>query len=127
MKKWILLLVLVFAVFVAFNRTKLFVRDPLASVTRDGVRETGTQVFINFNNEVLLEHDGAPAYVTAAEAAGHVGTPQSIQCVHWLACLTDAYPATLVDGSAATRTLRADGKAMEFRDAAGRDVLVALR
>ena len=127
MKKIILLIFVVFLVFVVVNRTKLFVRDPLASVTRDGVKETGTQVFINFDNEVLLQHDDAPAYVTVAEAGGHVGTPQSIKCVHWMACLTDANPATLIDASAKTQTLQMTGKVMEFRDAQGQDVAVTLR
>ena len=127
MKKIFLLIVVVFVVFIIINRTKLFVRDPLASVARDGVQESGTQVFINFNNEVLLEHDSAPAYVTVAEAAGHIGTPQNIKCIHWLACLTDANPATLLDPSAKTQTLQSTGKGMDFRDAAGKEVVVMLR
>ena len=35
-------------------------RDPLGSVTRDGVTEDGAQVYVNFSDDVLLEDDNPP-------------------------------------------------------------------
>ena len=64
MRKLILLLVVVAVVFVVWNRQRLYVRDPLGSVVRDGVKEQGAQVLINYSNDVLLQNYNAPMYVT---------------------------------------------------------------
>ena len=62
MKKWMILtlVIAVIAVFVAYNRNRLFVRDPLGSVTRNGAKEAGAQVYINFSNDALIENDNPP-------------------------------------------------------------------
>ena len=54
MKKIIALIALALIVFAVVYRQRLFLRDPLGSVTRDGVKEDGAQVFINWSNDVLL-------------------------------------------------------------------------
>jgi hypothetical protein len=125
-RKFLLLVVVVFAVFLFVCRQRLFLRDPLASVTRDGVKESGAQVFINYSNDVLIQNDNAPAYVTIVQHGQHVGTPALLKCVHWAACLTDADVATLIDPMAA-QVVEMSGKLVEFHDAAGHDVKVSLR
>jgi len=125
-KKILLAVFLVFVVFVVVERQRLFLRDPLASVMRDGVKEDGTQVFINYNNDVLLEHDGAPMYVTLVEHANHVGTPKELKCLHWMACLMDADVATLVDTSRGVVVDSMTGKSVEWHEGK-QDVVVTLR
>jgi hypothetical protein len=100
LKKLLLVLFLAFVVFVAVFHQRLFVRDPLAVLTRDGVKEEGAQIFINYSNDVLVENDRTPSYVLVLEHGNHAGTPQQIGCMHWLACMTDADPATLLAGGA---------------------------
>jgi hypothetical protein len=73
------------------------VRDPLATVTRNGTRLGGTKVFINFPNDILLQ-DGSGA-VTRLYLVQHwnmqVGTPTTaLKCIEGLACMTDADQAT---------------------------------
>ncbi len=126
MKKFLLLVIVVFAVFLFVCRQRLFLRDPLASVLRDGVKEDGVQVFINYSNDVLIENDRSPAYVTVVQHGQHVGTPAQLKCVHWAACLTDADVATLTDAIPA-QVGEMSGKLVEFRDDKGRDVKVKLR
>ena len=63
MKKLIALLVLLLVVFVVVERKRVFVRDPLASVTRAGDKVSGEQVYINYYNDVLLENDNPPMLV----------------------------------------------------------------
>ena len=127
MKKIILLIFVVFIAFVAINRQRVFLRDPLASVTRNGVKEDGAQVYINYSNEVLLQNEHPPMYMTIVQQGGHVGTPASMKCVHWMACMADADLATLIDPLPHAATAQMDGKLVEFHDAEGRDVKVALR
>ena len=115
MKKLFVLLFVIFAVFVILNRERLFVRDPLGVVTRDGVKEDGAQVFINYSNDVLVENDRTPSYVLVIEHGDHAGTPQQIGCMHWMACLTDAYPATLLSGGAKVDVVKMDAAGVQAK------------
>jgi len=126
-RKFILLLVVIAIAFVVWNRQRLYVRDPLGSVTRDGVKEQGAQVLINYSNDVLLQNYNAPMYVTLIQHGNRVGTPAAMHCVAYAACLLDAdVPAFLVTADGAQVTTMT-GKAVEYRDAKGRDTVVTLR
>jgi hypothetical protein len=126
-RKFILLLVVVAVVFVVWNRQRLYVRDPLGTVLRDGVKEQGAQVLINYSNDVLLQNYNAPMYVTLIQHGDRVGTPVEIHCVAYVACLLDAdVPAFLVTDEGAKVTAMT-GKVVEYRDAKGRDTVVTLR
>jgi hypothetical protein len=124
-RKFILLLVVVAVVFVVWNRQRLYVRDPLGTVLRDGVKEQGAQVLINYSNDVLLQNYNAPMYVTLILHGDRVGTPVTLHCVAYVMCLLDAdVPAFLVTDEGAKVTT--SGKAVEYRDANGRDTVVTL-
>ena len=127
MRRLIVLLVLVFIVFLVYNRQRVYIRDPLGAMTRDGVKEPGAQVFINYSNDVLLENDHAPMYVTLVQHDQPVGTPARIWCVHFVVCLTNADVATLImaDPGAAVQSM--SNRTVEFRDANGRQAVVTLR
>ena len=127
MRKFILLLVVVAVVFVVWNRQRLYVRDPLGSVVRDGVKEQGAQVLINYSNDVLLQNYNAPMYVTLIQHGNRVGSPVEMHCLAYMACLLDAdLPAFLVTDVAAKVTTMT-GKVVEYRDGKGRDTVVTLR
>jgi len=92
-------LVLVFLGLLALilvNRQRVYVRDPIANVYRDGVKQSGVQVFINYANDVLLEQDAEPgSYRTLVQHGGAMpGTPVVLRCLRWMVCLTDADQAT---------------------------------
>jgi hypothetical protein len=123
----IVLLVVVAAVFVVWNRQRLYVRDPLGSVARDGVQEKGAQVFINYSNDVLLENYNAPMYVLLVQHGQRVGTPATLHCVAYVACLLDADVATLFAVDEGSKIGSMSGKVVEYRDANGRDTVVTLR
>ena len=59
MKRLLALVVLGIAVFVVIYRQRLFLRDPLATVTRNGVKVGGVGVMINYSNDVLLDDGSA--------------------------------------------------------------------
>jgi hypothetical protein len=96
MKKILLLLAVAAVVVVFLNRERLYLRDPIASVTRDGAKEAGVQVFINYSNDVLLEKDRAPMYLTLVQHGQRVGTPVGLKCLHYLVCRTDAAVSTMI-------------------------------
>ena len=126
MKRWILLAVLVFVVFVVVERQRLFLRDPLAKVTRDAVIENNMRVYINYSNDVLLEHTEAPVTLTIVQHGQNLGTPRMLRCIRWMACMTDGDPAGLVETMQGT-VGEMSGKLVEFKDDKGRDVRVTLR
>ena len=127
MGKLIALFVVLLAVFVVVERDKLFVRDPLAHVTRNGVQENGAQVFINYRNDVLIENDNAPAYIEIIQAGQLIGTPKVSVCIHWVMCLMDAYPATLVGTNDGAKIQSMDAKTVTFIDTPKKATVVTLR
>ena len=116
MKKVLLLLLLVLIVFVVYNRQRLYVRDPLGSVLRDGVKEDGAQVFINYANDVFLENDHPPSYLFVVQHDDHIGTPQKMTCMHFVVCMADAdvVPLLMSDTGAVVDTMT--GKSVEYHE-----------
>jgi hypothetical protein len=126
LKKIILVVVLVAVVFVIWNRQRLYVRDPLGSVMRDGVKEVGAQVLINYSNDVLLQNYNAPMYVQLVQHGGRVGTPAEMHCVAYVMCLMDADQPSFVSTEEGATVGTMTGKTVEYRDAKGRDTVVTL-
>ena len=124
MKKLIALLIIVLIVFVVVERKRVYVRDPVASVTRDAAKVDGEQVFINFYNDVLLENDNPPMRLMLVEQGQPIGIPTKLRCIHWVACLTDADVATTyrIASSASSMT----SKSVAFRDENGGRWMVKL-
>jgi hypothetical protein len=127
LKKWIALAAVVVLIFVAYNRNRLYVRDPLGSITRNGAKEPGAQVFINFSNDVLLENDNAPAYILLLQHANRVGNPIELHCLHWLLCMTDADIATFIQPPPSITVEEMTSKSVRFLDNDKREIVVALR
>ena len=126
-RKFILLLVVIAVAFVVWNRQRFYVRDPLGSVARDGVKEQGAQVLINYSNDVLLQNYNAPMYVTLIQHGNRVGTPAVMHCVAYAACLLDADVPEFLVTNEGTKVTTMTGKVVEYRDAKGSDTVVTLR
>jgi hypothetical protein len=137
MKKIVALGLLLFIVFVVVNRQRLFLRDPLASVTRDGVTVHGAQVMINYSNDVLLSDASSPhRSIYLVQHWNKVAeTPTApLHCLQAMACLTDADQAAgaaIVPGTRGRRTpfagVTMTNKRIEFVDEDGALVEVTLR
>jgi hypothetical protein len=127
LRKFLVVIVLVGVVFVVWNRQRMYVRDPLGSVVRDGVKEKGAQVFIDYSNDVLLENYNAPMYVTLVQHGERVGTPATLHCIAYVVCLLDADVGPLLQGSEGAKATSMSSRVVEFRDGDGRDTVVTLR
>jgi hypothetical protein len=125
LKKWIALVVLVAIVYLVWNRERVFVRDPLASVMRDGAKVNGEQVYINFKNDVLLENDNPPMHILLVQQGQPVGVPARLHCIHWVACMTDAERASILQTVGVTTEMT--NRSVGFRDQDGREWTVSLR
>jgi hypothetical protein len=131
MKKLIAAIGLLLIVLAVVYRERLYVRDPLGSVTRDGVHEDGAQVYINWSSDVLLENDAPPNHqpltLTLIQHARPIGLPRQMHCLHWLLCLTDADNATLVAPDPGAYIESMTNRQVTFHDYNGREAVVTLR
>lgn len=137
MKKLLALITLALVVFVIVYRQRIFLRDPLAAVTRDGVKVDGAIVMINYSNDVLLEDRSAGKHrlylVQHWNKKAEVPTAP-LTCLQGLACMTDADRATAsaILPNVRERQLTVEGVTMtdrrvKFPDEDGRIIQAFLR
>jgi len=99
MAKVVLIMVCVVIVsLIVLGREREYLRDPLATVYRNDVQQSGVQVFQNYSNDVLAIKDDEPgAYEIIIQDWNQVpATPVRLICIRWLACLTNAERAGTV-------------------------------
>ena len=137
MKKLFALVLICVVVFVVVYRQRIFMRDPIATVTRDGVKIGNVQVMINYSNDVLLQDGSMPErrlyLVQNWNKVAEVPTAP-VKCLQGLGCLTDADQASATRLDIGSRGRRAPfegvtmtNKRVEFVDEDGALVTVVLR
>ena len=137
MKRILLLLLLVLIVFVAVDRQRIFLWDPLARVTRDGVKVDGVRTMINYSNDVLVEDGSAGKrrlYLVQNWNKVAAAPTAELKCLRMLGCMTDADQATVAAIPVGSRGRRAafegvtmTNRRVEFVDEDGALVEVTLR
>ncbi len=129
MRKILVLVVLLLIVVVAVFRQRIFLRDPLGKVERNGVAIDGARLFINFSNDILVEEPGTERRYLVQGWSGVPGVPQILGCVQGLLCWTDADHATVfpLDGRGAGTRAVMSAKEVTFTDETGARIRVELR
>ena len=97
MKKLLLLLGLAMVAFVVLYRQQLYVWDPLATVTRDGINQSSVRVMINFANDILMDDTSiSPRRIYLVQHWNETAQFETgqLRCIEYLACMTDAAQAT---------------------------------
>jgi hypothetical protein len=128
LKKILIVGTLLLIVFAAVFRQRIFVRDPLGSVERNGAAQDGTRLFINYSNEVLVE-DAQHQFVLVQGGSAVPGVPKHLFCFTGLMCWTDADRAAVdpVEGAGGRTPATMSAKDVTFIDGAGDKVRVVLR
>ncbi len=128
MKRLLLLLTLVLVGYIAVNRQRIYLRDPVAAVYRGGVKQGGDWVFINYSNDVLVEAGGvAPVAEFLVQGWNGVpGVPGELKCVLGMACLAAADHAPMVPLAGANLAAMTN-REVGFVDGDGVAVRVTLR
>lgn len=98
MKTILTLLLIASLALLIYNRQRVYLRDPLATVYRNDVQQTGVEVFINYSSDVLLEQDAepAPSSILLQDWNKMPGTPTTLTCLRWIACMTNADQASAI-------------------------------
>jgi hypothetical protein len=129
-----LLLLFVLAVSIALNRERIYVRDPIASVYRSQVKQSGVEIYINFSNDIILQQnypDRPPQRTIVQHWDKIPGTPIGLMCLRWMACFTPADHAPLLPADAGAKNARdpkvtMDGRRITFIGPAGEQINVDL-
>ncbi|WP_260735671.1 hypothetical protein [Tunturiibacter lichenicola] len=129
MRKILTFAVLLLIVVVAVFRQRIFLRDPLGKVERNGVAIDGARLFINFSNDVLVEEPGTERRYLVQAWNGVPGVPQVLGCLQRLVCWTDADHATVfpLDGRGGGALATMSAKEVKFVDENGAGIRVELR
>ncbi len=136
MKKLLLLLGVALVVFAVVYRQRIYVWDPLATVTRDGLKQSGVRVMINYSNDVMMDDASTNTrriyLVQNWNKTAQYAT--ALRCIEYLACMTDADQATgekLTPGYRGRREpfegVTMTDRRVEFVDERGNLVMVVLR
>jgi hypothetical protein len=120
-----LLLVVLAVVF----RQRIYVRDPLGKVERNGVAQDGERLYINYSNDVLVEDAARHRFVLVQGWSALPGVPQHLFCFTGLMCWTDADRAAVdpVEGIGGKTPAVMSAKEVTFVDESGAKVRAALR
>jgi hypothetical protein len=120
---------LLLIIFVVVFRQRIFVRDPLGKVERNGIAQEGMRVYINYSNDILVEDAAANKRYLVEGWNGVPGVPKHLACFTALACWTDADEAAGFPlGNAPDQTHAAmSAKEVTFTDEAGAAINVQLR
>lgn len=124
LKRFVLLLLLIVALAGFYYRQQIYVRDFRATVTRDGAVEDGAQVFFSMNDDILLENDNPPAYITLLQHDRPVLVPKQLNCIHFFICYAkgeDGIAAGMDDGA---KLVSMTPNGAEYRDWSGKTAVV---
>jgi hypothetical protein len=129
LRKILIVGTLLLAVLVAVFRQRIFVRDPLGKVERNGAAQDGTRLYINYSNDVLVEDSTRHQFVLVQGWKKLPGVPQHLFCLTGMVCWTDADRAAAfpVDGVGGRTPAVMSAKEVRFVDESGAKVRVALR
>ena len=93
MKKILVLLTVSLVVFVVIYRQRVYVWDPIATVTRDGVKQGSVRVMINFTNDTLIDDkstDKRRIYLVQNWNKQPIYPLGELRCIQFMACMTAA-------------------------------------
>jgi hypothetical protein len=129
LRKILIVGALLLLIFVAVFRQRIFVRDPLGKVERNGVAQDGMRLYINHSNDVLVEDTERHQFVLVQGWSALPGVPQHLFCLTGLMCWTDGDKATVfpVEGVGGRTRAVMSAKEVTFVDESDVKVRVELR
>jgi len=126
MRRFILLTLVALIALAAIYRDRLFLRDPLGRLERNGVAVSGARVFINYSNDVLVQEDSGRQMFVVQNLNKLPGSPTGLTCIQGMLCVTpsdQAVPGLPEPGKEAVMSNRD----VSFTDPVGSVVHVKIR
>jgi hypothetical protein len=121
--------VLLLVVFVVVFRQRIFLRDPLGKIEKNGVAEDEARLYINNSNDVLMEDATKHQFVLVQGWNNLPGVPQQLVCLTGLVCWTDGDQATsfAIGGVGSKTPAVMSAREVTYVDESGARVRVELR
>lgn len=124
-------LVVLVVVLVVF-RQRLFLRDPIATVERNGMKQQNYRVYLNFFNDILVEDLAGDRRVLVQARNGEPlvpGVPLHLNCFRGMACLTEMEfaPTVPLRGRGYVPLVEMSNASVSFIDGDGANMRIALR
>ena len=116
-------------VFAVVFRQRIFIRDPLGKVERNGIAQDGARLYINYSNDVLVEDAAVGRRYLVEGWNGVPGVPKQLAFLTGLVCWTDAAEAEGFSLGNAPNQVHAamSAKEVSFDDETGAAMKVQLR
>ena len=120
---------LLLVAFVVVFRQRIFIRDPLGKVERNGIAQDDARLYINYSNDILVEKAATNQRYLVEAWNGVPGVPKHLACLTGLACWTDATEAEVFPLGSAPNQAHAvmSAKEVTFADETGAGMSVRLR
>lgn len=88
MRKLILLSVVVLIALAIIYHNRIYLRDPLGKVERNGVAVADARVFINYSNDILVQEDSGRRMFVVQNYNRLPGSPARLNCIQGMLCIT---------------------------------------
>ena len=128
MRRLLLLITLALIVLIAVYRDRLYLRDPLGKLTRDGAAQADVRIFINYQNDVLVQEKGGTEMFVVQHWNHLEAVPANLTCFQGLLCLAPA--DRLIDAAGTTisrKEAEMTDRSVDFVDDNGHTVQVTIR
>ncbi len=126
MRRFILLSIVALVALAIIYHDRLFLRDPLGKVERNGAAVPDARVFINYSNDILVQEDSGRRMFVVQNYNRLAGSPTSLNCIQGMLCITPsdrAAPGTVDSAKQADMSDRE----VSFTDSQGSRVHVRIR
>jgi hypothetical protein len=126
MRKLFALLLVIFVAGLYLYHQRLFLRDPLGSMSVDGQKIAGAHIYINYSNDVLVLRDTEQPLIV--QNWDHTpGNTKVLPCLRWMACVTDADQASKFALAVKPEKVTMTNREIAYTDEQGKAVRLVIR
>lgn len=126
MRKLLFLTLIVLVALAVIYHDRLFLRDPLGKLERNGVVVNDARVFINYSNDVLIQEDDGHRMFVVQNYNKLPGSPAGLTCIQGLLCVTPSDQAVPGSAEPSNRAQMSD-REVSFTDSLGSRIHVQIR
>ena len=128
MRRFLILLTLALIALAVTYRDRLYLRDPLGKIARNGTEQDDARIFINYENDILVREKHGTEMFVVQHWNGLQATPAGLSCIEGMLCLTPADRVVDIGeaGAGHTPAVMTD-RNVSFVDGSRSKVLVTIR
>lgn len=128
MRRFLVLLTLVLIGLAVVYRDRLYLRDPLGKITRNGVEQDDARIYINYENDVLVREQHGTRVFAVQHWNRQPAVPGKLTCVEGMLCVTASDRVMDVAAAATGPAAEMSDRTVSFKDeATGEAVSVTIR